>query len=159
MTVANADTLDTAHDAFVIEREYAASPAQVFAAWADPAAKARWFANDAWGRPEHALDFRVGGRETNRTGPAGGPVHLYDACYQDIVPNRRIVLAYAMSIGGLRISASLLTVELRPADEGTRLRLTEQIATFDPRYGVRDRKAGTEALLQNLAASLAGERR
>jgi uncharacterized protein YndB with AHSA1/START domain len=31
------------HGKFVIERTYAASPAQVFAAWADPAVKARWF--------------------------------------------------------------------------------------------------------------------
>jgi hypothetical protein len=33
------------HDTFVVERSYPASPARVFAAWADPAAKARWFAS------------------------------------------------------------------------------------------------------------------
>jgi len=31
------------HGTFAIERAYAASPARVFAAWADPAAKAVWF--------------------------------------------------------------------------------------------------------------------
>jgi dihydrofolate reductase len=31
------------HDTFVIERTYPASPARVFAAWADPAVKSRWF--------------------------------------------------------------------------------------------------------------------
>ena len=49
------------HATFSLERCYSAPPAQVFAAWAEPAAKARWFA----GGPDsgHQLDFRVGGRE------------------------------------------------------------------------------------------------
>ncbi len=34
------------HATFVLERTYEASPAQVFAAWATPAAKARWFGPD-----------------------------------------------------------------------------------------------------------------
>jgi uncharacterized protein YndB with AHSA1/START domain len=68
------------HDTFVIERTYDASPARVFAAWADPAVKARWFA-DAGGsaNAEFEFDFRVGGREVNRGGPEGGPVYSYDA--------------------------------------------------------------------------------
>jgi uncharacterized protein YndB with AHSA1/START domain len=33
------------HATFVVERSYDAAPARVFAAWADPAAKARWFAS------------------------------------------------------------------------------------------------------------------
>ena len=32
------------HATFSLERSYPAPPARVFAAWADPAAKARWFA-------------------------------------------------------------------------------------------------------------------
>jgi uncharacterized protein YndB with AHSA1/START domain len=64
------------HATFVVERTYDASPARVFAAWAEPAAKARWFAGpDEWGPGEHELDFRVGGWEISRGGPQGGPVH------------------------------------------------------------------------------------
>ena len=38
------------HSTFVVERSYDASPARVFAAWADPGAKARWFASpEEWG--------------------------------------------------------------------------------------------------------------
>jgi uncharacterized protein YndB with AHSA1/START domain len=33
------------HATFVVERSYDAPPARVFAAWADPEAKARWFAS------------------------------------------------------------------------------------------------------------------
>jgi hypothetical protein len=39
----------TQHATFVIERDYAAAPARVFAAWAEPKAKARWFVGpDEW---------------------------------------------------------------------------------------------------------------
>ena len=47
------------HGSFVLERTYDAPPARVFAAWADPAAKARWFSCHA----EHEMDFRVGDRQ------------------------------------------------------------------------------------------------
>ena len=49
------------HATFSLERSYPVPPARVFAAWADPAAKARWFAAE----PDagHELDFRIGGRE------------------------------------------------------------------------------------------------
>ena len=35
---------EVVHATFALERTYPSSPAQVFAAWADPAVKARWFA-------------------------------------------------------------------------------------------------------------------
>ncbi len=37
----------TYHASFVIERNYDASPARVFSAWANPTAKARWFVGPA----------------------------------------------------------------------------------------------------------------
>ena len=57
------------HATFSLERSYPAPPARVFAAWADPAAKARWFAGGSGSG--HQLDFRVGGREVARGGPDG----------------------------------------------------------------------------------------
>jgi uncharacterized protein YndB with AHSA1/START domain len=67
------------HATFTLERTYPIAPARVFAAWADPAAKARWFAGaDA----EHELDFRVGGREkVIRGGPNSDPVLTFESVY------------------------------------------------------------------------------
>ncbi|MFI6523105.1 hypothetical protein [Streptomyces uncialis] len=50
------------HATFTLERLYPAPAARVFAEWADPKAKARWFSTpDA----DHELDFRSGaGRST-----------------------------------------------------------------------------------------------
>jgi uncharacterized protein YndB with AHSA1/START domain len=55
------------HATFTIEREYPASRARVFAAFADIEQKRRWFVGpDDWGPGEHEMDFRVGGRELSR---------------------------------------------------------------------------------------------
>jgi uncharacterized protein YndB with AHSA1/START domain len=139
------------HATFVIERTYAASPARVFAAFADPAIKKRWFAGpEEMGTAEHDIDFRVGGREINRGGPPGGPVYTYDARYQDIVPDQRIVTTYEMQMADTRISVSLATVELTPAGSGTRLVYTEQGAFLDGHDTPAEREHGTRELLEAL---------
>jgi len=146
------------HATFVIERDYAASPARVFAAWAEPKAKSRWFVGpDEWEKSDHKLDFRVGGRESVSGGPPGGPNHIYNAIYQDIVPNERIVLTYDMHLDKTRISVSLLTLEFKPSGAGTRLVLTEQDVFLDGIDNVASREQGTRDLLDNLDAHLRRE--
>jgi uncharacterized protein YndB with AHSA1/START domain len=146
------------HATFVVERSYAASPARVFNAWADPAAKRRWFGGpDEWERGEYALDFRVGGRERAGGGPKGGPVHRYDAIYWDIVPNERIVSTYEMHLDEQRISVSLATVELKPEGSGTRLVLTEHGAFLDGYDNPAQREQGTRELLDALGEALQRE--
>jgi uncharacterized protein YndB with AHSA1/START domain len=143
------------HDTFVIERTYAASPARVFAAWANPAIKARWFAGpDEWGPTEFELDFRIGGREISRGGPPGGPVHSYEARYYDIVPDQRIIYAYDLHLDETRISVSLATVEFELEGVGTRLIFTEQGAFLDGYDTSAPRKQGTGDLLDALGAEL-----
>jgi uncharacterized protein YndB with AHSA1/START domain len=145
----------TQHDTFVIERVYDAPPSRVFAAWSDVKAKARWFVGpEAWEKSNHTLDFRVGGKENVSGGPPGGPVHIYNATYQDIVPNERFVLTYDMHIDKTRISVSLATVEFKAAPGGTRLIYTEQGVFLDGYDGAADRKRGTQDLLDKLEKAL-----
>jgi len=151
-------TRSALHHTFVIERTYAASPARVFNAFADPKAKARWFVGpDEWSQGKHEFDFRVGGRESVGGGPPGGPVHRFDAIYRDIVPNERIIYTYDMHMDDKRISVSLATVEFKPAGAGTRLVLTEQDAFLDGYDNPADRERGTHELLDNLDAELRRE--
>jgi uncharacterized protein YndB with AHSA1/START domain len=66
------------HATFVVERTYDASPARVFAAWADPAAKASWFAGDDPEGAKLELDFRVGGREINSGAAPDGNIYTFE---------------------------------------------------------------------------------
>src|SRR6476620_1712170 len=105
------------HSTFVIERSYPVAPERVFAAFADPATKRRWFfESDGHDVELYEMDFRVGGQEHARFRfkagtPLNGMTCRNDGSIQDIVPNRRLVLASTMTIGDNRISASLVTIE------------------------------------------------
>ena len=146
------------HATFVIERKLDAPRVLVFKAWADPVMKAKWFAGpDDWESGQYELDFRVGGRERTSGGPPGGPVHSYDALYQDIVPNERIIITYDMHLDETRISVSLVTVEFKPDGKGTMLVFTEQGAYLDGFDEPDLREEGTRGLLDNLAAVLKRE--
>jgi uncharacterized protein YndB with AHSA1/START domain len=153
-SVATADR-SALHSTFVIERTLDASPARVFAAFADQAAKARWFVGpERWQSSDHRLDFRVGGIEHLRNKVPDGPTHTFDARYEDIVPDRRIVYTYVMHLDDMRISVSLATLELLPSGAGTHLILTEQDAFLDGADLPIQREQGTRELLDNLEAYL-----
>ena len=144
------------HGTFVIERTYSATPERVFAAFSDPAKKRRWYIE---GRNNEAetfeMDFRVGGTERSsyRMGansPFPGTVMTNETKYMDIVPNRRIVIAYTMSMGDRRFSSSQATFELMPSEKGTDLVFTEQGAYFEGSDGVERREQGWRQLLEHL---------
>jgi uncharacterized protein YndB with AHSA1/START domain len=143
------------HSTFVIERTYPVPPSRVFAAFADPNIKARWFVGpEGWETTEFVHDFRVGGRDINRGGPAGGPIHSYVAEYQDIVPDQRIITTYIMHMDETPISVSLATIEFKPEGAGTRLVLTEHGAYLDEYDDGDSREQGSGMLLDALGAEL-----
>ncbi|MFD2057105.1 SRPBCC family protein [Mesorhizobium calcicola] len=143
------------HSTFVIERSYPASPAKVYFALSNPAAKRRWFADpDNPMTHRHEMDFRIGGKEVNAGGPKDGPIHVFNAVYQDIVPDQRIVYSYEMLFGETRISVSLTTIELVAEGKGTRLVMTEQGAFLDGHDTAATREHGTGELLDVLGAYL-----
>src|SRR5262245_52520322 len=120
------------HGSFSIERVYDAAPARVFGAWADPAAKARWFAGPAeWTMLERFIDFRVGGKERLSGRKGSGIVSTFDAVYHDIMPDQRIIYCYDMRLDDVHISVSLATIILAPAGAGTRLTFAEQAVFLD----------------------------
>ncbi len=148
------------HSTFVIERTFESSPAQVFAAFARPELKARWFGGpQEWDHEKPEMDIRVGGREVSRGGPKGGPVHTFEALYQDIVPDERIIYSYDMHLDEVRISVSLATIELRPEGKGTRLILTEQGVYLDGHDYPAAREEGTGGLMDALGRELARQRK
>lgn len=149
------DQIGVVHSTFTIERNYAASSERVFEAFRDPAIKRRWFCEgEGWTVDEFSVDFRVGGKETSRFRTKQGPTMGNDSVYMDIAPGRRIVMAYTMTFGDTRISASLATFELEPNGGGTKVRFTEQAAFFPGSDGPERRRAGWNELLGHLEAEL-----
>ena len=146
------------HASFAIERRYDASPARVFAAFADPVAKRRWSAcHDEGGLGEHELDFREGGSETMRGTPGPGGVYAMNATFQEILPGQRIVYSYELLRDDLRLSVSLATIEFRSEGAGTRLLFTEQAAFLDGHDSPEWREQGTGTGFDRLADYLALE--
>jgi uncharacterized protein YndB with AHSA1/START domain len=144
------------HGTFVIERSYPTTPQRVFAAFADPVKKQRWFADpDEPPIEDFQMDFRVGGAERKRFKIKLGFTCTNETIYQDIVPDSRIVFVYTMSVGDHRISSSQATVELLPTEKGTDLIFTEQGAFFEGADGPQRREGGWRELLEQLAIELA----
>jgi uncharacterized protein YndB with AHSA1/START domain len=156
------DTRTVTHSTFTIERRYPQKPERVFAAFADPAKKRRWYAADSPGRTLESfeMDFRVGGweRTVSRFKPGSpfpGVALSAETNYRDIVPNTRIVTAYTMTIGDHRMSSSQATFEFHPDGEGTRLVFTDQGAYFEGSDGPEMRQGGWSSLIDQMGATLA----
>ena len=144
------------HSTFVIERRYPTRLQRVFAAFSDPAKKRRWFAEGEGSRlEEFEMDFRVGGSERVCFRLKDGRLCTNHTVYQDILPDRRIVMVYTMTIGDRRISSSQATVEFLPLESGTDLIFTEQAAFFEGADGPQIREAGWRQLLEQLAKETA----
>lgn len=145
------------HTSFVLERRLKASPARVFAAWADIDAKRRWADCHAEvGTISYTMDFRVGGHELHRATLPDGREQAVDKVFLEIVPDARIIFAYAMAAAGRSLSASLVTVEFRADGGGTRMMLTEQLAYLDGHMDLDQRIEGTAEGLDRLVADVDG---
>jgi uncharacterized protein YndB with AHSA1/START domain len=148
------------HSTFVIQRTYPVGPERVFQAFADPAKKRAWYGDRGREAKEFRMDFRVGGFDRmlslmGKDTPFPGTALVTETTYQDIVPDERIVFAYTMTLGDRKISASLVTIELKPSADGTDFVFTEQAAFFEGADGPEMRETGQRFLLDLLGKELA----
>jgi uncharacterized protein YndB with AHSA1/START domain len=146
----------TEHATFAIERAYDVPPERVWRAWSDPEQKLQWFGPRTLEKPDHELDFRVGGHERMTVRAPDGALYTFSARFQDIVAGVRFVHTYEMYRDDERISVSVATVELAAEGGGTRLTLTEQGVFLDGLDTSAEREHGTRELLDALAQALAG---
>lgn len=148
------------HNTFVVERHYTKPVARVFAAFADPALKRRWYADGRGHEVDiYNSDFRIGGSEKfvcrlGEATPMPGLVIENDGLYIAIVPDARIVMTSAMSFAGKLGSASLLTFEFIASGDGTDLICTHQGVFFEGSDGPQMREHGWRTLLERVETAL-----
>ena len=144
------------HASFTITRRWDATPARVFAAFADEQQKAKWFARgEGLELVSRSFDFRVGGKENASGRWKTGMVSHFDAVYHDIVPDQRIIYSYVMHLDDRKISVSQACIEITPDGEGAKLVLTERGDFLDGYDDAGSREHGTSFLMDALEKSLA----
>jgi len=145
-----------AHATLVMERTYEASPARVYAAWADVEARKRWSAPaDNIRIVYEEADFREGGRDVSRCIEPGNADYVATVTYLDIRKDQRIVFVEDVAHGGTRVSSALISMELTPRASATRLALTLQITSFDSAGMEAGYQFGWSAALDNLGKEFA----
>jgi uncharacterized protein YndB with AHSA1/START domain len=144
------------HASFHLERTYDAPVARVWKALTDEQAKQKWFCGTPgrWELLERYMDVRVGGSERLKGRWEGGMVSTFEATYHDVIPNERLVYSYVMHLNDRKISVSLATLQLKPDNGKTTLKLSEQGAFLDGYDDAGSREHGSGHLLDALGASL-----
>jgi len=148
------------HSTFVVERSYPQSPDRVFAAFAQPARKRRWYAEGDHEIQEYEMEFRVGGSERlhyrfKEGHPIAGSEINNESTFQDIAPNSRIVTTQKMSLNGKPVNINVVTFEFLPSGTGTDLVLTNQGTFVDWPDGAKMIEQGWRGLVERLGKELA----
>jgi uncharacterized protein YndB with AHSA1/START domain len=148
------------HSTFVIDRNYPQSPDRVFAAFAQPPRKRRWYAEGDHEIQEFEMEFRVGGSERFRYRfkdghPIAGSEIANESTYQDITPENRIVTTTRMSLNGKPVLVAVLTLEFVASASGTDLVFTNQGTYIDWPDGAVMIEQGWRSLFARLEKYLA----
>lgn len=141
-----------------VGRTYGAPRSRVFEALIDSVAKVKWFVGgDGYISLVREMSAIPGGHETVKGRWDGGAMSSLETLYHDVIPSERVVYLYVVHLDNRKISASLVTPELRePEDDSGDIHLvvTEQ-GIFPDGYddpGLRER--GTQFLLDVLGNPL-----
>ena len=137
-------------DGIEIDREFAAPPDAVFAAWTTPESFARWFGGREVQVPRDGLEYRAepGRAWSAMMVVAEGKTIDWAGEFVEVDPPSRLVMTLTdRPSAGER---AVLTVELTPTPAGTRLRMTQQTPGFTDEQR-RGTIAGWQTFLDVLA--------
>jgi uncharacterized protein YndB with AHSA1/START domain len=145
----------TLHHTVVVRRRYDSPVREVFRAWSDGAALQAWYmpGDDTWTSEVLEHSFRVGGVKRLKFGPPA-ETFFEDCRYEDIVPDERICYVMTIARGDVRITTSMVTVELLPHGGRTELVVTDQLVILDGGDTAGDRERGWGETLDKLTPFL-----
>lgn len=136
---------------FRLTRDIATSPDKLWALLTD--GKAR----EVWGGPSDDVvlvldteDFREGGQERHRCGPADAPEFTVDTHWYHIEAPAKACFTETVIAGGMRIGVSLVTYTLDAADTGSHLTIDVAVASMTGEDMVGDFEDGWNSGLDRL---------
>jgi uncharacterized protein YndB with AHSA1/START domain len=130
-------TRTAAKPSLTLKRRLRAPPAKVFAAWTDPEKVKGWIGPGEVKVLRVESDPRVGGRYRWLMQAPNGEQHDVSGVYREVVANEKLVFTWAWKSTPER--ESLVTVLIKPDDDGSLLTLTHE-QFFDE--AARDRHQG-----------------
>lgn len=143
------------HETLTFERRFDATPADVFAAYADPRTREVWSApSDDVEIVIQSSDLRTGGGEIGRCGPKGAPSWTMKTAYHWVEADRLILFTEELWDAARLLTVAMVTFDIRADGDGTSLRLTDQITSFVGPDGVSGHRQGYEIALANLEGVL-----
>jgi len=121
-------TTDT--DTFTFDRLFKTSPARLWHLMTSKEGR------EAWGAPgDHVLetisrDFRVGGQERHRCGPAENPEFEVTTQWYHIAEPSDAVYTEQIEAGGMALGASLVTYRLTAEGDQTKAHITVAVSSY-----------------------------
>ncbi|MGE3277151.1 MAG: SRPBCC domain-containing protein [Vicinamibacterales bacterium] len=115
-----------------IDRDFAATPAAVFAAWTTPESFARWFGGDAVQVPLDSLDFVAEPGRPWRARMVLPDGHTIDWAgdFIEVVPDERLV--FTITDRPAEPGRARIVVQLVAIPGGTRMHFTQETPGFSP---------------------------
>lgn len=146
--------IETPHELVLVD-EFAASPAEVWAAWTEPERFAQWWVAPDWTTSDLTLDARPRGRfRATQSADDGSVTMPFAGFYLEAEPERRLVFTLSDDDDPDVPSRTVLTVHLTATDSGTRQEFRQTGVVTDEHF--EQLEAGTRMFFDQLAAHLEG---
>lgn len=128
----------------VLTRDIAATAAQLFRCWTEPALIQRWFCPPPWTVSRAETDVRPGGSSLIVMNGPNGEVHPHPGVYLEVVPDKRLVVTDAYTSAWEPSAKPFITIVLSfdaiEGDSEGRTRYTALVR----HWTVEDREAHEE---------------
>ena len=117
---------ESATETLRLERTLNATPERVYRAFTEPALLKQWHAPGDYAAESVEADVRVGGTYSITMKSPAGTEHTTRGTYQEVVPNERLVYTWRWQDEAHDVGETLVTIQLQPEGEATRLTLTHE---------------------------------
>jgi uncharacterized protein YndB with AHSA1/START domain len=115
-------TYDGKFEAITITRRFKATPERLFEAWVNPEVASKWLMTTKKSQTQYDLDLRVGG-EYSIIRQTDDKFYTAVGKYLEVDPPRRLVYTFCMP--QFAVDVGIITVEIEPEGDGSRLTLTQ----------------------------------